>query len=153
TAMASNIRRAGRKLDMTATPHSLCVLCGSQSGKDPAFAKAAAELGKTVGRARIRLVYGGGALGLVGGLARAALGAGGGVIGVMPRFLREREVQQEGLTKLILTETLTERKLLMTQMSEAIAVLPGGFGTLDELTEILSWRSLNVIQKPIVVID
>jgi len=138
---------------MSASPRSLCVLCGSKAGNDPAYAKAAAELGRTVGRARIRLIYGGGAMGLMGELARAALSAGGEVIGVMPRFLREREVQQEGLSKLIMTETLTERKLLMTQLAEAVAVLPGGFGTLDELTEILSWRSLNVIQKPIVIID
>jgi uncharacterized protein (TIGR00730 family) len=135
------------------TTRSLCVLCGSQSGNDPAFAQAAIDLGKAVAKAKIRLIYGGGAMGLMGEIARAALAARGEVIGVMPRFLREREMQQEGLSKLILTETLTERKLLMTQMSDAIAVLPGGFGTLDELTEILSWRALNVIQKPIVVID
>jgi len=135
------------------TPRSLCVLCGSQSGSDPAYAEAAAELGKIVGRARIRLVYGGGAMGLMGELARAALAAGGEVIGVMPRFLREREVQQNGLSKLILTETLTERKLLMTQMSDALAALPGGFGTVDELTEIMSWRALKIIAKPIVIVD
>jgi uncharacterized protein (TIGR00730 family) len=129
------------------------VLCGSQAGNDPAYARAAAELGRLVAKAKIRLIYGGGTEGLMGELARAALAAGGEVIGVMPRFLREREVHQEGLTKLIQTETLTERKLLMTQLAEAIAVLPGGFGTLDELTEILSWRHLNIIAKPIVVID
>lgn len=138
---------------MTSTPHSLCVFCGSQSGNDPAFAAAAVDLGKTIAKAKVRLIYGGGGRGLMGELARAALGAGGEVVGIMPRFLREREVQQEGLSKLILTETLTERKLLMTQLSDAIAVLPGGFGTLDELTEILSWRNLNVIRKPIVIVD
>jgi len=138
---------------MSPKAQSLCVLCGSKPGNNPDFAKAAADLGRIVGKARIRLVYGGGTTGLMGEIARAALDAGGEVIGVMPRFLREREVQQEGLTKLILTETLTERKLMLTQLADAIAVLPGGFGTLDELTEILSWRNLNIIQKPIVVID
>jgi len=129
------------------------VFCGSQAGNDRAYSDAAVDLGKTIARAKVRLIYGGGGRGLMGELARAALAAGGEVIGIMPRFLREREVQQEGLSKLILTETLTERKLLMTQLSDAIAVLPGGFGTLDELTEILSWRNLNVIRKPIVIID
>lgn len=138
---------------MTSTQRSLCVFCGSQSGDDPAYTNAAVDLGKTIARAKVRLIYGGGGLGLMGELARAALAAGGEVVGVMPRFLREREVQQEGLSKLILTETLTERKLLMTQLSDAIAVLPGGFGTLDELTEILSWRNLNVIRKPIVIVN
>jgi uncharacterized protein (TIGR00730 family) len=140
---------------MASKAYSLCVLCGSKGGSDPAFAKAAAELGRIIAKHKIRLVYGGGTTGLMGEVARAALAAGGEVVGVMPRFLREREVQQEGLTKLILTETLTERKLMLTQLSDAIAVLPGGFGTLDELTEteILSWRNLNIIQKPIVVID
>jgi len=138
---------------MTSHQRSLCVFCGSQAGNDPVYAAAAVDLGKTIARAKLRLIYGGGGRGLMGELARAALGAGGEVVGIMPRFLREREVQQEGLSKLILTETLTERKLLMTELSDAIAVLPGGFGTLDELTEILSWRNLNVIHKPIVLID
>src|SRR5262249_40899382 len=89
----------------------------------------------------------------MGELGRSALAHGGEVIGVMPGFLREREIQLEGLTKLLVTETLTERKLLMTQMADAIAALPGGFGTLDELTEILSWRNLHIIHKPIVIIN
>lgn len=138
---------------MNTAPKSLCILCGSKSGDDPAFGEVAAQLGKIVAKAHIRLIYGGGGKGLMGQVAKAALSAGGEVIGVMPRFLREREIQQEGLSRLILTETLTERKLLMTQMADAIAALPGGFGTLDELTEIASWKILRVIDKPIVLVN
>jgi len=138
---------------MTTTHRSLCVLCGGQDGNDPAYLQAAGSLGRLIAKAKLRIVYGGGAQGLMGGLSRAALDAGGEVIGVMPRFLREREPVQEGLTKLILTETLTERKMIMTQLADAIVALPGGFGTLDELTEILSWRHLDIIAKPIVIAD
>jgi hypothetical protein len=138
---------------MTTTHRSLCVLCGAQAGNDPAYVHAAADLGRLAAKARLRVVYGGGAQGMMGALAAAALDGGGEVIGVMPRFLREREPTQEGLTKLILTETLTERKMIMTQLAEAIAALPGGFGTVDELTEILSWRHLSIIAKPIIIVD
>ena len=136
---------------MTTTQRSLCVLCGAKPGNDPAYMQAASDLGRLVAKAKIRLVYSGGGKGLMGALAQAALAAKGEVIGVMPRFLREREPPQDGLSKLIMTETLTERKLLLTQLADAIAVLPGGFGTLDELTEILSWRQLSIIAKPIVI--
>ncbi len=134
-------------------PKTLCVFCGSQVGNDRRYAAAAERLGKLLAKAHVRLVYGGGGIGLMGVLARSVLQAGGLAIGVVPGFLRELEVQQQGLTELVVTETMHERKFLMYDMADAFAVLPGGIGTLEEITELISWRHLGVHVKPIVLID
>jgi uncharacterized protein (TIGR00730 family) len=122
-------------------------------GNKPAFAAAAERLGRILAKSGVRLVYGGGGIGLMGTTARAVMDNGGEVVGVVPGFLRKMEVQQEGLTQLIITETMHERKWLMYDMADAFAVLPGGIGTLEELTELLSWRHLRVHEKPIVIIN
>jgi len=134
-------------------PKTLCVFCGSQVGNDRRYAAAAERLGKLLAKEHVRLVYGGGGIGLMGVLARSVLQAGGLAIGVVPGFLRELEVQQQGLTELVVTETMHERKFLMYDMADAFAVLPGGIGTLEEITELISWRHLGVHVKPIVLID
>jgi uncharacterized protein (TIGR00730 family) len=134
-------------------PKTLCVFCGSQVGNDRRYAAAAERLGKLLAEQRVRLVYGGGGIGLMGVLARSVLQAGGLAVGVVPGFLRQLEVQQQGLTELVVTETMHERKFLMYDMADAFAVLPGGIGTLEEITELVSWRHLGVHVKPIVLID
>jgi hypothetical protein len=137
----------------TGRPKTLCVFCGSQVGNDKLYTQAAERLGKLMAEKRVRLVYGGGGIGLMGVLARSVLQAGGQAVGVVPGFLRALEVQQQGLTELIVTETMHERKFLMYDMADAFAVLPGGIGTLEEITELVSWRHLGVHVKPIVLID
>lgn len=128
---------------------SLCLFCGSRNGIDPGFAAAAAEFGTLCGRRGLTLVYGGGANGLMGIAARAALAGGARVVGVLPHCLEAAEVAQPGLTELIVTPTLHDRKALMFARSDAIVVLPGGIGTLDELFEMMTWRNLRLHAKPI----
>jgi uncharacterized protein (TIGR00730 family) len=134
-------------------PKSLCVYCGSRAGSKPAFAAAAEKLGRTLAGAGVGLIYGGGGVGLMGVIGRTVIEQGGKAVGIVPGFLRKLEMQQEGLTELIVTETMHERKFLMYDMADAFAVLPGGIGTLEELTELLSWRHLRVHEKPIVIIN
>jgi uncharacterized protein (TIGR00730 family) len=132
---------------------SLCVYCGSRTGTKPAFVAAAEKLGRILAGNGVRLIYGGGGVGLMGSIGRAVINHGGEVVGIVPGFLRKIEVQQEGLTELVVTETMHERKFLMYDMADAFAVLPGGIGTLEELTELLSWRHLRVHEKPLVIIN
>lgn len=128
---------------------SLCLFCGSRAGADPGPTALAADLGTLCATRGIGLVYGGGGGGLMGTAARAALAGGGRVVGVMPRGLVEREVAQAGLTELVVTETLHARKQVMFDRSDAIVVLPGGIGTMDELFEVMTWRNLGLHAKPI----
>ena len=128
---------------------SLCLFCGSRSGSDPAHTTTARNLGAWVARAGVRLIYGGGSIGLMGETARAALAGGGEVIGVIPRLLMTQEVAQAGLTHMHVVETLHERKRLMHDLSDAFVALPGGIGTLDELFEAMTWRELGIHDKPI----
>jgi uncharacterized protein (TIGR00730 family) len=132
---------------------SLCVFCGSRNGRQAGFVGAAERLGRILAASGVRLIYGGGGIGLMGTIARSTMENGGQTVGIVPGFLRKLEVQQEGLTQLIVTETMHERKWLMYDMADAFAVLPGGIGTLEELTELLSWRHLRVHEKPIVIIN
>jgi uncharacterized protein (TIGR00730 family) len=132
---------------------SICVFCGASSGHDPRYAAAAAATGESLARRGIRLVYGGGRLGLMGTVADAALAAGGEVIGVIPRGLVDRELAHPGLTRLDVVETLHERKARMAELSEAFIALPGGLGTLEELAEVLSWGQLDLHAKPIGLLD
>lgn len=128
---------------------SLCVFCGSQKGVLPQYEAAAHELGIYLAENNIRLIYGAGNIGLMGVVAEAALSKGGEVIGVIPNFLMEREVGHRGLSDLIITETMHERKQKMAELSDGFLTLPGGFGTMDELCEILTWRQLGLHDRPI----
>ncbi len=128
---------------------SLCLFCGSKPGADPAFAALAAGVGHLAATRGLTLVYGGGGNGLMGLAARAALAGGGRVVGVLPECLAVQEVAQTGLHELIVTATLHERKAEMFARSDAIVVLPGGIGTLDELFEVMTWRNLGLHAKPI----
>ena len=132
---------------------SICVFCGASSGRDPRYAAAAAVTGETIARRGIRLVYGGGRLGLMGAVADAALAAGGEVVGVIPRGLVDRELAHPGLTELRIVDTLHERKASMAELADAFVALPGGLGTLEELAEVLSWAQLDLHAKPIGLLD
>ena len=126
-----------------------CVFCGSNSGVNPTFAAAAADLARCLAKAGIGIVYGGGKVGLMGVLADAALAEGGQVTGVIPRMLVDREIAHQGLTELRIVGSMHERKALMADLSDAFIAMPGGFGTLDEFCEILTWTQLGLQQKPI----
>jgi len=137
---------------MSRTIDALCLFCGSQPGTDPAHADLAAAFGTLCAGRGLTLVFGGGGNGLMGIAARAALGGGGRVVGVLPECLHAQEVAQPGLTELIVTATLHERKAAMFDRSDAIVVLPGGIGTLDELFEVMTWRNLRLHAKPIYLV-
>jgi hypothetical protein len=132
---------------------SICVFCGSNPGIDPAYAAAAAELGGAIAGAGHGLVYGGGRVGLMGTVADAALAAGGEVVGVIPEGLTGREVEHTGLTELVVTDSMHTRKAEMCDRADGFVALPGGFGTLDEVLEILTWNQLGIIAKPVAFVD
>jgi hypothetical protein len=137
---------------MTAS-RSLCVYCGSSVGAKPQIQDAARQLGRLMAESRIRLVYGGGRVGLMGVIADAVLDGGGEVVGIIPEFLDTREVGHRGVTELHIVDSMHARKSLMVELSDAFAVLPGGFGTLDETFEVLTWRQLRLHDKPIMLVD
>lgn len=128
---------------------SVCVFCASSYGVDPAYRDAARQLGHLLAAQGIELVYGGGCVGLMGTVADAALAAGGRAVGVMPVALVEREIAHTGLTELHVVASMHERKARMADLSDAFVALPGGFGTLDELCEILTWAQLGIHRKPV----
>ena len=132
---------------------AICVFCGASPGSDPRYLAAATRTGAALADRGIRLVYGGGRLGLMGAVASAALAAGGEVVGVIPRGLVEREVAHLDLTELRIVETLHERKAQMAELADAFITLPGGLGTLEELAEVLSWAQLDLHAKPIGLLD
>ena len=132
---------------------SLCVFCGSRPGTDPAHGDAARLLGRELAKRSIRLVYGGGDIGLMSMTARSVLEAGGEVTGVIPRFIMEFEVGNPDLTELVVVESMHERKRIMFERSDAFISLPGGLGTLDETIEILTWKQLQQHKKPVVLLD
>ncbi|MEM1151721.1 MAG: TIGR00730 family Rossman fold protein [Pseudomonadota bacterium] len=132
---------------------SLCVFCGSRPGVQPAYAASARELGTELGTRGWRLVYGAGDVGLMGEVARAAQIAGGETFGVIPEHLVQMEVGKVDLTKYVVTENMHERKKVMFMNAHAIAVLPGGAGSLDEFFEVLTWAQLGLHQKPILLLD
>lgn len=132
---------------------SLCVFCGSSFGHREFFREMAAELGRRLGKNGIRLIYGGGNVGLMGVVANAALAHGGEVTGVIPQFLKDWEVAHLDVTELIVTQTMHERKAIMAERADGFVALPGGFGTLDELFEILTWKQLRLHAKPIVLLN
>lgn len=131
----------------------ICVFCGSATGARPEYADAARRVGRELAARGLELVYGAGDVGLMGILADAALEAGGRVAGVIPNALVAREVAHRGLTELHVVETMHQRKALMADKSDAFLALPGGFGTADELFEILTWAQLGIHRKPVGLLD
>lgn len=132
---------------------SVCVYCGSRPGKSPAYTAAATELGTALARSAIRLVYGAGDVGLMGSVARAAQSAGGETFGVIPTHLLEMEVGKRDLSTFVITETMHERKKVMLMNADAVVMLPGGAGSLDEFFEALTWAQLGLHDKPIILLD
>jgi uncharacterized protein (TIGR00730 family) len=131
----------------------VCVFCGASSGRLPAYADGARRLGAVLAGRRVGLVYGGGRVGLMGAVADAALAAGGDVVGVIPQDLVDRELAHGGLSELRVVDSLHERKAVMAELADGFVALPGGFGTLDELLEQLTWSQLGLHAKPIGLLD
>lgn len=132
---------------------SLCVYCGSRAGVDPAYERDATALGHAMAAADIRLVYGAGDVGLMGAVARAAQASGAETFGVIPTHLLDREVGKTDLTTFVITETMHERKKVMFMNADAVVVLPGGAGSLDEFFEVLTWAQLGLHDKPIYLLN
>jgi uncharacterized protein (TIGR00730 family) len=132
---------------------SICVFCGASSGTNPLYAQAAVELGRTLATRGIRLIYGGGAVGLMGIVADAALAAGGEVIGIIPQSLKRSEIGHNGLTRLEVVDGMHARKARMAELSDAFIALPGGLGTLEELFEVWTWGQLGYHQKPLGLLE
>ena len=143
---------AGQNKNKDKSMKSLCVYCGSRPGDDPVFVKIAEQIGREAAKRGIRIVYGGGKMGLMGATAGAARDAGGPVFGVIPDFLVELEGILEGVDHKVV-KTMHERKMLMFEECDAILTLPGGIGTLEEVIETLSWARLALHQKPIIVLN
>ena len=131
--------------------HSICVCCGSSVGVRPTYAEAARQIGMELAREQIRLVYGGGDVGLMGTVARSVIAHGGSVTGIIPKFLQRRENMLAEVEDLIVTDDMHERKRLMFEHADAFIALPGGVGTLEELVEQLTWAQLGQHKKPIVL--
>ncbi|MBX3252737.1 MAG: TIGR00730 family Rossman fold protein [Chitinophagaceae bacterium] len=132
---------------------SIAVFCGSKPGLHPRYMQDAIQLGAGIARANINIIYGGGNKGIMGAIANAALAENGTVTGVIPEILVEWEQQHNGLTKLIVTGTMHQRKKLLYELCDAAAILPGGYGTLDELFEMLTWNQLNIHRKKIFILN
>lgn len=132
---------------------SVAVFCGASMGSSDEIKETAHLMGETIAKAGMGLVYGGGNVGLMGIVADGALSAGGTVLGVIPRFMQEREVAHTGLTELIVVETMHERKAIMAARSDGFIAMPGGYGTLDELCEILTWYQIGLHKKPIGILN
>lgn len=131
----------------------ITVFCGSSSGFEKIFEEKACQLGKTLARNNIGLVYGGAKVGLMGALANGTIENGGEVIGVLPQFLKNVEIAHEHLTELICVETMHQRKAKMDELSDGVIMLPGGFGTLEEFFEMLTWAQLGLHRKPVAVFN
>ncbi|MEN4902856.1 TIGR00730 family Rossman fold protein [Luteimonas sp. TWI662] len=132
---------------------SICVYCGSNSGSKPVYAERAMALGDRIARDGLQLVYGGGNVGLMGTVANAVLEGGGSVTGVIPKQLADWEVAHRGLTQLEIVDSMHARKMRMFELSDAFVALPGGFGTMEEIFEMLTWRQLGIGNKPCAFLD
>ncbi|AZA56610.1 LOG family protein [Chryseobacterium shandongense] len=132
---------------------SITVFCGSSFGSEDIYKEQAALLGKTLAKNNIQLVYGGANVGLMGAIADGALDEGGRVMGVLPYFLQSKEIAHKKLTELILVETMHERKTKMNELCDGVIVLPGGYGTLEEFFEMITWAQLGLHQKPIGILN
>lgn len=131
----------------------IAVYCGSSSGSDEIFKEKAYELGAVLAQNEIELVYGGAKVGLMGAVANGALDAGGKATGVLPHFLAEKELQHMGLTEMIFVETMHERKAKMNELADGFIGLPGGFGTMEELFEMMTWAQLLLHRKPVGILN
>lgn len=138
---------------MSAHIKRITVFCGSAAGTDARFMEEAYNLGKTLAQQGTGVVYGGARIGLMGAVANGALEHGGEVIGVLPHFLGSKEIAHPGLSTLIMVNTMHERKMQMHELSDAVITLPGGFGTMEELFEMLTWAQLGLHQKPIGILN
>jgi len=134
-------------------PTAICVYCGSNTGKHPEYIEQARAFGTEMAKRGIRLVFGGGKVGLMGVVADAVLAAGGQATGVIPRQLVEHEVAHPGLTELVVVETMHQRKTRMFELADAFVALPGGFGTMDEMFEMLTWAQLGLHRYPCAFLD
>jgi uncharacterized protein (TIGR00730 family) len=132
---------------------SVTVFCGSKSGNQAGFTNQATALGNALGENKIQLVYGGGGKGIMGAIANAVLAKNGNVLGIIPKLLLEWEAQHEGLTELIVTETMHDRKKILYDKADVAIILPGGMGTMDELFEMLTWNNLNIHQKKVIILN
>ncbi|MCP4381966.1 MAG: TIGR00730 family Rossman fold protein [Hyphomicrobiales bacterium] len=132
---------------------NVCVYCGSNRGTSPGYAAAAEDLGRQIAEAGLRLVYGGGSIGLMGIVAHAVLTHGGPVTGIIPQFLKDREVMLQEVTDLIVTADMHERKRTMFERADAFVALPGGIGTLEEVVEVMTWAQLEQHEKPILFVN
>ncbi|TGK49955.1 TIGR00730 family Rossman fold protein [Leptospira kanakyensis] len=132
---------------------NIAVYCGSSPGQDPYYMNAAFELGEYLGTHQIGLVYGGASVGLMGAVANGCLSKNGSVTGVLPKFLKKKEIEHNKLNQLILVDSMHERKLKMFDLSDAFVVLPGGFGTMEEFFEVVTWSQLGLHHKPIIILN
>lgn len=132
---------------------SVCVYCGSRDGADPAYAAAAEDLGRALAAADWRLIYGAGDIGLMGRVARSAQESGGQTFGVIPKHLLDIEVGKRDLSTFVVTETMHERKKVMLMNADAVVLLPGGAGSLDEFFEVLTWAQLGLHSKPVILLN
>ena len=132
---------------------SIVVFCGSSAGHNPVYEEQATALGAALAKRGLTVIYGGARVGLMGAVANGALQNGGKVIGVIPHFLQKKELAHGSLTELILVDTMHERKTKMNELSDAVIALPGGFGTMEELFEMLTWGQLGLHQKPVAILN
>ena len=132
---------------------SICVFCGSSTGFHPIYKKTAYDLGRHIAEENLCLIYGGGSIGLMGVLANAVLEHGGKAIGIIPRFLYEKEVGHDGVSELIIVDSMHERKQKMAELSQGFIAMPGGIGTMEELFEIFTWSQLALIKKPVALLE
>jgi uncharacterized protein (TIGR00730 family) len=140
---------------LTMTLQAICVYCGASTQADPLYANVATQVGQLLAQHGLKTIYGGGTLGLMGAVANGALAAGGEVVGIIPGHLRTREQdsQHHGLTALHVVESMHERKKMMVDHASGFIILPGGFGTLDEMFEIITWKQIGLHNKPVVVFN
>lgn len=129
--------------------NSICVFCGSNYGESEEYKNTAEKLGEFLSKKNTTLIYGGGKVGLMGSVANSALQAGGNVVGIIPEFLRDKEIAHQGLTDLIVVDSMHSRKQKMSEMADGFIVLPGGYGTYEEMFEVLSWGQIGIHKKPI----
>ncbi|MCE2510869.1 MAG: TIGR00730 family Rossman fold protein [Alphaproteobacteria bacterium] len=132
---------------------AICVYCGSSNRVDPVYLETAKQVGSLLAEQKIRLIFGGGGVGLMGAVADAVLDGDGEVIGVMPQFLEDIEVAHERVTELVVVDSMHTRKQKMFDLSDAFLVLPGGYGTLDEMVEIITWKQLHRHDKPVLIVN
>jgi len=140
-------------MTLMAELQSICVYCGANPGARPQYSEAALKLGTAMAREGVRLVYGGGSIGLMGVVARAVMDNGGDVTGIIPQFLKDREVMLSEVPDLIVTADMHERKQKMFERADAFVALPGGIGTLEEVVEVMTWAQLERHAKPIVIVN